>query len=1077
MLEDGRKNSPGIGANSAIVVALIATGAYFYTQQAPLTVLRPPPLESRIEEKFRTQDVAARQWQDPFDTVAREIKKRDGDASKKECDEGAAPKKNRASKTRPAPPLHCRSPLFEESGKFKPESEDIRVIGVTAPGAPYFEDAETRRRLRYAILSGLNLERYTSQNEQHIGYFRPKAHEEKGLPAAIPFEWLERAHEPREEQKTQQILLLWIDEDVLGDAHNPLERLSRLQNELCAEKKNSGRCPPLQILGPYSSGVLRDLIKEMDDSKSAASPGKIRFYSFAATISDKDLGAAPTPKRIFRISSGDNVLAQAIGAELCLRSRSSAAAVSQNGGKEGAPACLGMQHVALISDRDTLYGRAIVDAFVRELRCLDSKSNDQHEQCLSSLPEQEPPPNWIHKRTYVRGVDGLAASANGNKSATKDSGDKRSGEAPGTQDISKSLERAFGQDQFDYLRRLAASLKEKDADLKRDGKDGIKSIGVLGVDVFDKLLVLRALKPSFPEAVFFTTDYDAALAGREEIAWSRNLIVASSYGKTLAEDIQKDVLPFRSTYQAAAFLAARVAAQEEDSNVESPLRSEIKRGIGSARLFEIDRHGEFLALPTSQLRKSDKQKSEEIASPTVRTQYAALNGVAALQSQATPGETAEQAGGDGIHPPIPPLYSELSPESVRHIAIVLLLIGVIVPFLFWRLFPFLKATSACMALIFLSGTALVLRWDHFAEYATEGGLGEPIAWTQGVSMWPSLGLRVIAALLAVCLILDALRELRDNQKRVEERFFLPKAGAWSAEEHDKGVIRKLWAAVCRYANMLCYSLPHDKDSGAKIDVDQIWKYYTLKSKFVPSFLRIIFITGIMFLLYRLLIVLFGDPNVPWRGELHKIYKDVTWPLVLLLLFLTFLVFDATLLCLRFVDVLRKNRTIWPPDTHRGFGDIFNFQDLLLDEWIDLDFLAVRTRCISRLIYFPFAIFALMIASRSTAFAEFALSWPIIITQVVGCVIIFGCAMLLCFSAEKARETTKHKLMKGMVAAKAADPSGRKAAQLETLLKLVDELREGSFVPLSQQPPIRALLLPLGGLGWTALLDSRIFPGL
>jgi hypothetical protein len=91
--------------------------------------------------------------------------------------------------------------------------------------------------------------------------------------------------------------------------------------------------------------------------------------------------------------------------------------------------------------------------------------------------------------------------------------------------------------------------------------------------------------------------------------------------------------------------------------------------------------------------------------------------------------------------------------------------------------------------------------------------------------------------------------------------------------------------------------------------------------------------------------------------------------------------------------------------------------------------------------------------------------------------IFGCAMMLCFSAEKARETTKSKLMKGMVAAKAADPSGPKPAQLETLLALVDGLREGSFVPLSQQPPIRALLLPLGGLGWTALLDYRILPGL
>jgi hypothetical protein len=49
------------------------------------------------------------------------------------------------------------------------------------------------------------------------------------------------------------------------------------------------------------------------------------------------------------------------------------------------------------------------------------------------------------------------------------------------------------------------------------------------------------------------------------------------------------------------------------------------------------------------------------------------------------------------------------------------------------------------------------------------------------------------------------------------------------------------------------------------------------------------------------------------------------------------------------------------------------------------------------------------------------------------------------------------------------------ANFLSLLKLVDNLREGSFVPLSQQPPIRAPLLPIGGLGWTALLE--LLPGL
>ena len=943
------------------------------------------------------------------------------------------------------------------------------MIGVTAPGAPYFEDAETRRRLRYAILSGLHLEGYLPENEQHIGYFRPKNHAEKGLPAAIPFEWLD--HEPAH----HKIVLLWIDEDVLGDTRQPLERLSRLQNELCAEKKNSGRCPPLQILGPYSSGVLRDLVKEMNDSKSAASPENIRFYSFAATISDKDLGAAPTPERIFRISSGDNVLAQAIGAELCLRSKSSAAAVSQNGGKEGAPACLGKQHVALISDRDTLYGRAIVDAFMRDLRCLHAKSDDQYNQCVSMSPNEMAPPAWILKRTYLRGIDGLLPPANLNKSSKKEGGAKESGEGPRPQDVSKSFERAFGQDQFDYLRRLAAGLKEKDADLRRNGEDGIKAIGVLGFDVFDKLLVLRALKPLFPEAVFFTTDYDAALAGSDEIEWSRNLIVASSYGPTLADDIQGEAPPFRSTYQSAAFLAARMAAHEREPNVRSPLRSRINNSIGVARLFEIDRHGEFLALPTmSESRKSNKLTSDNKDIPTIRTQYAALAGAA---MSPPPEEKPGQIRENGIHPPIPPLYMKLSPQSANGIVFVLLLMGVILPYVCWLLLPFLKATSAGMALIFLFGAALVCCWDQFAESATEYGLGEPIAWTQGVSMWPSIGLRVIAAILALCLIVDAWRELQKNQRKVQERFFLPTAQSWSAEAQDSGVISKLFSKTCRYINMIVYSLPHDKDRNATLNVGLLWKYYAIKSKIGPSFLRIIFFVGIMFIMYLLLKFIFGSPNAPWRGVLYQVYDDVTVPLVLLLLFLTFLVFDATLLCLRFVDVLRKNRTYWPSDTHRVFGEKFELQDLLLDEWIDLDFLALRTRCISRLIYFPFAIFALMIASRSTAFAEFALSWPIIITQVIGCVIIFGCAMMLCFSAEKARESTKNKLIKGMVAAKAADPSGRKPAQLETLLTLVDGLHEGSFVPLSQQPPIRALLLPLGGLGWTALLDYRILPGL
>ena len=111
MSEDDKKSPQGFGANSAVFVALFATGAYFYAQQAPLTVLRPPPMESRIEEKFHAQDVEARLWQDPFDTVAREIKRVDPE-EKRECEDAS-------TKKAPTLPLHCRSPLVDEGESLR----------------------------------------------------------------------------------------------------------------------------------------------------------------------------------------------------------------------------------------------------------------------------------------------------------------------------------------------------------------------------------------------------------------------------------------------------------------------------------------------------------------------------------------------------------------------------------------------------------------------------------------------------------------------------------------------------------------------------------------------------------------------------------------------------------------------------------------------------------------------------------------------------------------------------------------------------------------------------------------------
>jgi hypothetical protein len=76
---------------------------------------------------------------------------------------------------------------------------------------------------------------------------------------------------------------------------------------------------------------------------------------------------------------------------------------------------------------------------------------------------------------------------------------------------SENLEEANGDSQFDYVRRLASQIDELDRNINHSSNaHSIRAIGILGSDVYDKLLVAEALH-KFPDAVFFTNGMDARL--------------------------------------------------------------------------------------------------------------------------------------------------------------------------------------------------------------------------------------------------------------------------------------------------------------------------------------------------------------------------------------------------------------------------------------------------------------------------------------------------------------------------------------------------------------------------------------
>src|SRR5262249_358447 len=147
--------------------------------------------------------------------------------------------------------------------------------------------------------------------------------------------------------------------------------------------------------------------------------------------------------------------------------------------------------------------------------------------------------------------------------------------------------------QFDYLRRLARHIREEHERLRREeNSQGFTSIGVFGTDLYDKLLVLQAIRHEFRSATFFTTDLDARYLDPRDLPWTRNLLVASSYGLQLRNDIQGEIPPFRNSYQTATFLAARVALSDADAARKRATLiepSRIANWLGEPRLYEIGR--------------------------------------------------------------------------------------------------------------------------------------------------------------------------------------------------------------------------------------------------------------------------------------------------------------------------------------------------------------------------------------------------------------------------------------------------------------------------------------------------------
>jgi hypothetical protein len=161
------KSGTNLASSSVVLVALVATGTYFFHKEAPLVDLRPT--DSSIQEQAVPQTIDARLWQDPFAAVEKSRDKSDQRELEKQCQQN------------PSGNNHCKPSLLEGG------SETL-VLGVTVSGAPYQEDAEQRRRTRYAVLAGLERAGFVPRDARHIDFFLWGQDAQSHIPTPFAFD-------------------------------------------------------------------------------------------------------------------------------------------------------------------------------------------------------------------------------------------------------------------------------------------------------------------------------------------------------------------------------------------------------------------------------------------------------------------------------------------------------------------------------------------------------------------------------------------------------------------------------------------------------------------------------------------------------------------------------------------------------------------------------------------------------------------------------------------------------------------------------------------------------------------------
>jgi hypothetical protein len=634
-------------------------------------------------------------------------------------------------------------------------------------------------------------------------------------------------------------------------------------------------------------------------------------------------------------------------------------------------------------------------------------------------------------------------------------------------------------------------------------------VAVLGSDVYDKLLILRALRDQLPGAVWITTDLDANLLHPEEFRYARNLIVGSTYDLVPSSTLHSSTPPFRDSYQTSAWVATRLAVDSAFAAAHLPQPPSAEDAA----------------------RKQQQAFSESI--PPLLFEVG-RNGVVRLRQEGE-NDSRRQAGEDTTAPCL-----TCEPKrDLRAYALGALLLSVLAIATVHQTRPHSGAV-----VVTLSGVVVVVALLATLAWSDAPG-GEPLSITAGVSIWPSIGIRVLTIFLTMDLIRRVLRRLEWNAEELGRRFFhqapVERSLGPDLRELWKRIElrelakrirdREVWTRLCRrvqppawlggslilftflvidmsvvrrlrlptYNLLLVQSafflaaiavwwafifkrtpfkrfnvqvrsvngwLGHKQETTAT----ELWLDYRNIGTNPNRIMRAAAIGLLYFAFGSTVFGLLGGAGSPGRGRLVPVLDGLTIGIgVLLMIFLLFLVVDAIRLCIGWIHKLMDEDLEWKPESIDGPAKVLDLPPKHAECWVRVNLIGERTAEVGRLVYYPLIVILLMLLARSTYFDGFA--FPLALSIVVGLnfTIVLVAAALLNAVARDARDTCIKRLREVSAATKEAEtplPAAATPKALEDLVKELKKIDVGAFQRIPNQPLVRAAILLLTGLGMT-----------